>query len=64
MTCSEAGVALGRYVLGAAVPANGGALEAHLRECPRCRDELADLTRLAAVLGRPLVCPLAPGADR
>ena len=64
MTCSEAGVALGRYVLGPAVPANGGALEAHLRQCPRCRDELADLTRLAAVLGRPLVRSLGVVPDR
>lgn len=64
MTCSEAGVALGRYVLGAAVPASGDDLEAHLRECPSCRDELADLTRLAAVLGRPLVRPLVVAPDR
>ncbi|MBC6457968.1 anti-sigma factor family protein [Actinomadura sp. HBU206391] len=43
---------LGVYVLGAIEPAERSAVEAHLSVCPFCRDELAGLASLPALLGR------------
>ncbi|MFC6880113.1 MULTISPECIES: anti-sigma factor family protein [Actinomadura] len=50
--CAEARISLGAYVLGALEPAERARLEAHLEACPACRDELAGLAGLPAMLGR------------
>ncbi|RAY11467.1 hypothetical protein DPM19_29600 [Actinomadura craniellae] len=51
-TCTEARTALGVYVLGAIEPAERSIVDAHLSECPACRDELAGLAGLPALLAR------------
>jgi len=45
-------MALGVYVLGAIDPAERSRLEAHLLTCPACRDELAGMAGLPALLSR------------
>lgn len=50
--CTDARALLGVYVLGAIEPAERARLEAHLESCPACRDELAGLAGLPALLGR------------
>ncbi len=50
--CAEPRSLLGVYVLGAIDPGERALVEAHLRDCPRCRDELAGLAGLPALLGR------------
>jgi hypothetical protein len=50
--CNEIRQALGVYVVGAIDPAERSALDAHLSSCPGCRDELAGLAGLPALLGR------------
>ncbi|MEV4002057.1 zf-HC2 domain-containing protein [Actinomadura sp. NPDC049753] len=50
--CTQARTALGSYVLGALDPGERAELEAHLRDCPACRDELAGMAGLPALLGR------------
>ncbi|GLW65231.1 anti-sigma factor [Actinomadura rubrobrunea] len=50
--CAQARAALGVYVVGAIDAAERGRLEAHLETCPACRDELAGLAGLPALLGR------------
>jgi len=45
-------IALGVYVLGAIDPAERSRLEAHLMDCQACRDELAGMAGLPALLGR------------
>lgn len=52
MNCEETRQALGVYVLGAIDPADRGAVDRHLAECAPCRDELASLAGLPALLGR------------
>ncbi len=52
MRCHEARQALGVYVLGAIDPAERELLDAHLARCPGCREELAGLAGLPALLGR------------
>lgn len=44
--------ALGAYVLGALEPAERRAVEAHVADCTRCRDELAALSGMPALLDR------------
>ena len=44
--------ALGVYVLGAIGPADRGAVDSHLACCGHCREELAGLAGLPALLGR------------
>ncbi len=44
--------ALGVYVVGAIGPADRSAVDKHLTGCSRCRDELADLAGLPALLGK------------
>jgi predicted anti-sigma-YlaC factor YlaD len=50
--CSQARLALGAYVVGTLDPAERSAIDRHLARCPACRDELAGLAGLPALLGR------------
>ena len=50
--CAEARPSLGVYVLGAIDPAERGLVDAHLTTCRDCRDELAGLAGLPALLAR------------
>jgi putative zinc finger protein len=51
-TCAEARISLGVYVLGAIDPSERGLVDAHLATCRDCRDELAGLASLPALLAR------------
>jgi anti-sigma factor RsiW len=50
--CAEARLSLGVYVLGAIDPAERSLVDAHLATCRDCRDELAGLAGLPALLAR------------
>lgn len=50
MDCEEARISLGVYVLGAIDPAERAMVDAHLATCQECRDELAGLAGLPALL--------------
>jgi len=50
--CTEARLSLGVYVLGAIDPAERALVDAHLATCQDCRDELAGLAGLPALLAR------------
>ncbi len=50
--CTDARVSLGVYVLGAIDPAERSLVDAHLVTCRDCRDELAGLAGLPALLAR------------
>ncbi len=50
--CTEARPSLGVYVLGAIDPAERSLVDAHLTTCRDCRDELAGLAGLPALLAR------------
>jgi Putative zinc-finger len=52
MECPEARISLGVYVLGAIEPAERTQVESHLATCRDCRDELAGLAALPALLAR------------
>lgn len=52
MECPEARISLGVYVLGAIDPAERAQVDAHLGTCQECRDELAGLAGLPALLAR------------
>lgn len=52
MTCQQARIALGAYVLGALEPGERSAVDGHLAGCAACRDELAALAGLPGLLGR------------
>jgi hypothetical protein len=52
MDCAETRLSLGVYVLGAIDPAERALVEAHLATCRDCRDELAGLASLPALLAR------------
>ncbi len=52
LTCHEARLALGIYVVGAIDPAERALVDEHLSHCPECRQELAGLAGLPALLGR------------
>ncbi len=52
MTCSEIRHLLGAYVVGAIDSGEGAYVEAHLAGCAACRDELAGLAGLPALLAR------------
>lgn len=56
-TCREIRQLLGVYVVGAIDPAERVYVDEHLRECAQCRDELAGLAGLPAMLSR------VPAAD-
>ena len=55
--CRETRQLLGVYVVGAIDPAERMTVDEHLGECPQCRDELASLAGLPAMLSR------VPAAD-
>ncbi|TMR27560.1 anti-sigma factor family protein, partial [Actinomadura geliboluensis] len=50
--CTDVRTSLGVYVLGALDPGERSQVEGHLERCPACRDELAGLAGLPALLGR------------
>ncbi len=50
--CSDIRPALGVYVVGAIDPAERAIVDAHLSQCQDCREELAGLAGLPALLGR------------
>jgi anti-sigma-K factor RskA len=50
--CGNIRYALGVYVVGAIDPAERATVDAHLSHCPDCREELAGLAGLPALLGR------------
>lgn len=50
--CAEVKVSLGVYVLGAIDPAERAIVDAHLPTCRDCRDELAGLAGIPALLAR------------
>ena len=50
--CNEIRQALGVYVVGAIDPAERSIVDAHLSHCLDCREELAGLAGLPALLGR------------
>ncbi|HET9969407.1 MAG TPA: zf-HC2 domain-containing protein [Streptosporangiaceae bacterium] len=50
--CAEARLSLGVYVLGVIDPAERSLVDAHLQTCRECRDELAGLAGLPALLAR------------
>jgi len=51
-TCTEVRTSLGVYVLGAIDPSERSIVDEHLSHCRRCRDELASMAGLPALLGR------------
>ena len=51
-SCGEVRLSLGVYVVGAIDPAERAIVEMHLGHCPACREELAGLAGLPALLGR------------
>ena len=55
--CREIRQLLGVYVVGAIDPAERALVEEHLAECQPCRDELAGMAGLPAMLSR------VPAAD-
>jgi len=50
--CAETKISLGVYVLGAIDPAERALVDAHLPTCRDCRDELAGLAGIPALLAR------------
>jgi anti-sigma factor RsiW len=50
--CGDIRRALGVYIVGAIDPAERAKVDAHLPHCPDCREELAGLAGLPALLGR------------
>ena len=50
--CGERRIALGAYALGALEPEERAAIEIHLAGCAGCREELAGLVGMTAMLGR------------
>ncbi len=50
--CAGIRLALGVYVVGAIDPAERALVDAHLAGCPACREELAGMAGLPALLGR------------
>jgi anti-sigma factor RsiW len=50
--CGEIRLELGVYVVGAIRPADRSAVDRHLADCADCRDELAGLAGLPALLRR------------
>lgn len=57
LACRDTRLSLAVYVLGAIDPAERADVDIHLSQCPECREELAGLAGLPALLGR------VPAAD-
>ena len=64
MSCSDTRLALGAYVLGALDPPERCEVDRHLAGCPACRDELAAVAGLPALLGRLSADEVAAGPPR
>jgi hypothetical protein len=62
MTCHDTRLHLGVYVLGAIDPADRARVDQHLATCRPCRDQLAGLAALPALLGRVTEPQLTPPA--
>jgi anti-sigma factor RsiW len=60
MTCTDAKLSLGVYVMNALDLSERAEVDAHLSTCAECRTELADLSSLPAVLDRMTLDDLAP----
>jgi hypothetical protein len=52
LSCHDATVALGAYLVGALDPRERADLDRHLATCPACRDELAALASLPGLMSR------------
>jgi hypothetical protein len=52
LSCSEATLALGAYLVGALDPRERADVEAHLAACPACREEMAELAPLPGLMSR------------
>jgi hypothetical protein len=52
LACHDIRLALGVYVVGAIDPADRSIVDQHLSQCQECREELAGLAALPALLGR------------
>jgi hypothetical protein len=52
LSCIDATISLGAYVVGALDHTERAELEAHLAGCPMCRDELGELAPLPGLLSR------------
>jgi predicted anti-sigma-YlaC factor YlaD len=61
LSCAEARLSLGAYVVGALDPDDRITVEHHLESCPACRDELSDLAGLPGLLARVDVTELLQG---
>jgi len=61
--CDEVRQALGVYVVGAIEPAERAVVDRHLGGCQACRDELAGLAGLPALLGRVTLEEVERGSD-
>ncbi|MEU8802817.1 zf-HC2 domain-containing protein [Spirillospora sp. NPDC048819] len=59
--CGEYRIGLGVYALGRLPGAEADELSAHLRDCPQCRAELAELRVVAELLARGFPQRPAPG---
>jgi anti-sigma factor RsiW len=61
--CADIRAQLGIYLFGAIAPGDRATVVRHLATCPDCRDELAGLAALPALLLRPPVVLAAYCAD-
>jgi predicted anti-sigma-YlaC factor YlaD len=61
LSCADATIALGAYVVGALDRAERAEVEAHLAICPACRDELAALAPLPGLMSRLSVAEVEAG---
>ena len=62
--CAQIRQELGVYVLGAIAPARRAVVNRHLESCPRCRDELAGLAGIPAMLRRVPAATVEPSGQR
>lgn len=63
MTCNDATMSLGVYLLGALEPAEGAEVEAHLSTCAKCREQLEELAALPSMLEMLRVEDVDPSVD-
>jgi predicted anti-sigma-YlaC factor YlaD len=60
MTCQDATMSLGVYLLGALEPAEQAEVDAHLAHCSDCQQQLAELAALPSMLERLELADLEP----